>query len=87
MLFDDGIVAQSTVVRVRGEKIGIIGAITPNLPFISSPRNVVVLEDVAGEVQTEVDRLTKMGINKIILISQCRMGSNHGERLLFEDVS
>ena len=68
VLFDDGIIAQSTVVRVRGEKIGIVGAITPNLPFISSPRNVMV-EDVATEVQAEVDRLTDMGIDIIILIS------------------
>jgi 5'-nucleotidase/UDP-sugar diphosphatase len=57
------------VVKERGELIGIIGATTPMLPFISSPRNVVVDPDVSGAIQAEVDKLEMMGINKIILIS------------------
>lgn len=68
-LFEDGRIARSMVVKERGELIGIIGATTPFLPFISSPRNVVVSDDVAGAVQTEVEKLEAMGINKIILIS------------------
>jgi 5'-nucleotidase len=68
-LFDQGRIASSTVVKERGEYIGIIGATTPNLPFISSPRNVIVDADVAGIVQAEVDMLESMGVDKIILIS------------------
>lgn len=68
-LVDQGRIAASTVVRERGELIGIIGATTPNLSFISSPRNVEVNNDVAGAVQAEVDKLEEMGINKIVLIS------------------
>lgn len=68
-LFDQGRIASSTVVKERGELIGIIGATTPALPFISSPRDVVVDPDVAGAVQAEVDKLEGMGVNKIILIS------------------
>jgi 5'-nucleotidase/UDP-sugar diphosphatase len=68
-LFDAGRIARSTVVKERGELIGIIGATTPMLPFISSPRNVVVDPDVSGAIQAEVDKLEMMGINKIILIS------------------
>jgi 5'-nucleotidase/UDP-sugar diphosphatase len=68
-LFDEGRIARSIVVKERGDLIGIIGATTPNLRFISSPRNVQVMDDVAGAVQTEVDKLEAMGINKIILIS------------------
>lgn len=68
-LFDEGRIAKSTILRERSELIGIIGATTPNLPFISSPRNVVVDPDVAGVVQTEVDKLEGLGVNKIILIS------------------
>jgi 5'-nucleotidase len=64
-----GRIAESTIVMKRGEEIGIVGLTTPNLPFISSPRNVIVSPDVAGEVQTEVDLLTAMGVDKIILIS------------------
>ncbi len=68
-LFDAGRIARSTVVIENGEPIGIIGATTPNLDFISSPRNVVVSDDVAGAVQAEIDALTAQGVNKIILIS------------------
>ena len=64
-----GDVVASTVVRERGEQIGVVGATTPLLRSISSPRNVVVLPDVAGLVQAEVDRLTGGGVDKIILIS------------------
>ncbi len=68
-LFDEGRIARSVVVKERGERIGIIGATTPNLPFISSPRDVVVDPDVAGAVQAEVDKLEMMGVDKIIFIS------------------
>jgi 2',3'-cyclic-nucleotide 2'-phosphodiesterase (5'-nucleotidase family) len=67
-LVDQGRIAASTVVKVRGEEIGIIGATTPNLSFISSPRNVVVNE-VQSAVQAEVDKLEAMGVDKIIFIS------------------
>jgi 5'-nucleotidase/UDP-sugar diphosphatase len=62
-------IAESAVVLQAGEKIGLIGATTPSLPLISSPRNVSVIVDVAGEVQAEVDKLELMGVNKIILVS------------------
>jgi 2',3'-cyclic-nucleotide 2'-phosphodiesterase (5'-nucleotidase family) len=68
-LFDQGRIAASVVVKERGEVFGIIGAVTPMLPFISSPRNVVVMADVAAAVQAEVEKLEAMGVNKIILIS------------------
>jgi 2',3'-cyclic-nucleotide 2'-phosphodiesterase (5'-nucleotidase family) len=64
-----GKIAKSTIVRKRGEDIGVVGLTTPNLPFISSPRNVIVNPDVAGAVQSEVDMMSAMGIDKIILIS------------------
>ncbi len=56
------------IARTGGEKVGIIGATTENLPFISSPRNVVVNE-VQPAVQREIDRLERRGVDKIILIS------------------
>lgn len=68
-LVDDGIIVTSTIIVEEGEAIGVIGATTPQLPFISSPRNVIVLSDIADIVQTEVDELTGGGINKIIFIS------------------
>jgi 2',3'-cyclic-nucleotide 2'-phosphodiesterase (5'-nucleotidase family) len=63
-----GRIVPSLVIKERGEHIGIVGATTPQLPNISSPRNVVVNE-VAPAVQAQVDQLTASGVNKIILIS------------------
>jgi 5'-nucleotidase len=68
-LVRQGTLVASTTVRERGERIGIVGATTPALASISSPRNVKVLDDVAGLVQDQVDRLTAAGVDKIILIS------------------
>jgi len=67
-LVDAGVIAGSVVVKERGEQFGIVGATTPALPAISSPRNVEI-EAVAPAVQAEVDRLTRQGVNKIIFIS------------------
>ncbi len=68
-LADDGTIVAATIVRERGERIGIVGATTPLLPAISSPRNVKVLEDVAGIVQEQVDKLSRRGVDIVILIS------------------
>ncbi|MEQ6903437.1 bifunctional metallophosphatase/5'-nucleotidase [Nocardioides sp. YIM 152588] len=68
------LVEQRTIVKRRvvwekGERIGIVGATTPALASISSPGGVEVLQDVAGIVQGQVDKLTGKGVDKIILIS------------------
>ena len=67
-LAERGLVAPSTVVETGGERIGVIGAVTPWLPNISSPRKVVV-SAVLDAVQAEADRLEADGVNKIILVS------------------
>ena len=67
-LVDSGVLAASTVVEAGGQKVGVIGAVTPLLPNISSPRNVVI-SDVLAAVQAEVESLTADGVNKIILVS------------------
>jgi 5'-nucleotidase len=68
-LEDEGRIAASTVVRFGRNFVGIIGATTPALRFISSPRNVEVLDDVAGAIQAEVDMLEGRGVKVIVLIS------------------
>lgn len=68
-LADQGLIAPSIVIEKAGRQIGIVGATTPNLPFISSPRNVAVNADVAAAVQAEVDALQAQGVNIIILVS------------------
>jgi 5'-nucleotidase len=62
-------IAKSVIITARGARIGIVGATTPRLATISSPRNVQVLQDVAGAIQQEVDGLRRRGVEKIILIS------------------
>ena len=67
-LVDDGRLAASTIIETGGQKVGVIGAVTPQLPNISTPRNVVV-SDVLAAVSAEAASLTEQGVNKIILVS------------------
>ncbi|MGB7449869.1 MAG: bifunctional metallophosphatase/5'-nucleotidase [Ornithinimicrobium sp.] len=59
----------STVVRERGERIGVVGLTTQTLRQISSPGLVEVGQDLTGIAQAEVDALTERGVNKIVLVS------------------
>ncbi len=63
-----GKIADSTVVEVAGERIGIVGLTTIETPEIASPGpNVSVLPYDAA--QEAIDALTAEGVNKIILLS------------------
>jgi 5'-nucleotidase len=68
-LLDQGRIAKSTVVKERGERIGIVGATTPLLPAISSPRRVTVDPDVRAAIQAQLDSLAARGVKHTILIS------------------
>jgi len=63
-----GRIAGSTVVKLRGHKVGVVGATTENLPFISAPGNVKV-NPVIPAVQAEINALQRRGVNKIIMVS------------------
>ena len=63
-----GRLAKSTVVEYGDVSVGVIGAVTPQLKNISSPRNVVV-SDVLEAVNAEAARLADDGVNIIILVS------------------
>lgn len=65
---DTGRVARSTIVTIDGTEIGVVGATTPSLPFVSSPRDTII-NDVAASVQAEIDTLEANGVNIIILTS------------------
>jgi 5'-nucleotidase len=69
VLADRGVISASAVVETAGEEVGVIGATTPQLRSISSPRDVVVDPDVAGLVNRQAKMLTKDGVDKIVLIS------------------
>lgn len=62
-------IARSAIVRVCNRRVGIVGATTPLLPAISSPRNVVADPNLVGNIQAEVNRLQRNGANIVILTS------------------
>jgi 5'-nucleotidase / UDP-sugar diphosphatase len=65
-----GIAPRPFVVKdVGGQKIGFVGATTPETPFISKPGPTIAFQDPAGPVQKAVDELTRQGVDKIILVS------------------
>ncbi|MGD1970935.1 MAG: bifunctional metallophosphatase/5'-nucleotidase [Desulfobacterales bacterium] len=68
-LVERGRIARSIIVEKNGHTFGIIGATTPNLPFISRPANAVVDADLVTVVQNEINALTEGGVNKIIFVS------------------
>lgn len=78
-LEEQGRIAPSTVVEKQGRRIGIIGATTPSLSYISSPRNVAVMSNVAEIVQAEIDRLTGDGVDIIVLSTHLQALSGETE--------
>ena len=78
-MVDTGRIAKRTVVVTGGRSIGVIGATTEGLPFLSSPRNVTA-GPVAAAVQAQVDRLMTRNVNIIVLVSH--LGGLDADRLL-----
>ncbi|WP_102127557.1 bifunctional metallophosphatase/5'-nucleotidase [Deinococcus planocerae] len=57
------------VLSVGGQKVGVIGAVTPDLPLISSPGPNVKMLELTGSLNASVKALQDQGIDKIILVS------------------
>ena len=81
---DGRVVGRSMVVTdgPTGARFGLVGATTPSLSVISAPRNVAVTPDfetTAAVVQTEIDRLQELGVNRIIFVSHLQNLSNDTE--------
>jgi 5'-nucleotidase/UDP-sugar diphosphatase len=64
-----GKLAKSTVIERGGEKLGLIGLTPQDTDELASPGPNIVFTDPANAVQGEVDKLTEMGVNKIIVLS------------------
>ena len=71
-------IAASATISIGGETIGIVGATTPLLEQISSPRDTTVknpgagtnnMDELASIIQPYINELLASGINKIILVS------------------
>ncbi len=54
---------------IGGQKIGLIGATTPDLPSISSPGPTVKLLALVPAIEKSIQALRSEGVNKIILLS------------------
>lgn len=64
-----GKLQRSLVIERGGEKIGILGVITPRTSFISSPGPTVKFTDVVEATRTEVDNLKAAGAKIIIALT------------------
>ena len=63
------VIQKSVVIEQAGEKIGLIGFTPEDTDELASPGPNVIFSDPSEAVQGEVDRLTAMGVNKIIVLS------------------
>lgn len=68
-LADQKVFVKSATVKREGQLIGFVGATTPLLPAISSPRNVTVDPAVTASIQAQIDQLTRNGVKIIIVMS------------------
>ncbi|MCK0126677.1 5'-nucleotidase/apyrase family protein [Gelidibacter sp. F2691] len=66
--------AKSTVIERGGEKLGLIGLTPQDTDELASPGPNVIFTDPVEAVQGEVDKLTEMGVNKIIVLSHSGYG-------------
>jgi 5'-nucleotidase len=65
---------KSTIIERGGEQIGMIGLTPENTDELASPGPNVTFTDPVAAVQAEVDKLTEMGVNKIIVLSHSGYG-------------
>lgn len=65
------IVKGSHVLTVAGEQIGVIGAVTADLPTITNLPASVTMKPIIDSIQREANALQSRGIDKIVLLSHC----------------
>lgn len=70
------LIQPSTILTVDKQKIGIVGAVTPDLPSITMLSDTISMKVLADSVQSEVDKMTKAGINKVIVLSHCGLSTD-----------
>jgi 5'-nucleotidase len=63
------LVKPSVILKVGGEEVGVVGAITEDLMSISSPGDSLKLKPLVPSVQAAVDDLLNKGVNKIVLVT------------------
>ncbi|WP_439155547.1 bifunctional metallophosphatase/5'-nucleotidase [Yoonia sp.] len=68
------VLMKSTVIEQGGEQIGLIGLTPQDTDELASPGENIIFTDPSDAVQGEVDKLTEMGVNKIIVLSHSGYG-------------
>ncbi|MFC0681979.1 bifunctional metallophosphatase/5'-nucleotidase [Lysobacter korlensis] len=66
---EDGTIVTTHVEKIKGEQVGIIGLTTPDLPRLSSSRNVTVDPDLAGIANAQAAAYAEAGVDKVVLVS------------------
>ncbi len=66
---EDGTIVTSHVEKVEGERIGIIGLTTPELPELTSVGDVTVDPDLAAVANAQAAAYAEAGVDKVILVS------------------
>ncbi|HEX2864825.1 MAG TPA: 5'-nucleotidase C-terminal domain-containing protein, partial [Deinococcales bacterium] len=64
-----GLIKPSTVIQVRDQKIGIVGATTPDTVTLATVGDFVKFKDTVPAIQAAINDLKAQGINKIVLLS------------------
>lgn len=59
----------STVVEIGGQKVGIIGVVTPDTAELASPGPHVTFTDDVAAITAEVEKLTAAGVDKIVALT------------------
>ncbi|XP_063404664.1 snake venom 5'-nucleotidase-like [Mytilus trossulus] len=76
---------KSVIIDVDGDKIGIVGYTTKDTPILSSPGNLVFLDEVIS-IQTQVTMLKNQGVNKIIALGHAGFNVDKKIALQVEDI-
>lgn len=65
----DGQLAPYTIEERDGERVAIIGLVTPDVPTISSPGDTVRFADHVARAHALVREVTAKGVNKVVLLT------------------
>ena len=68
-LSDDRVIRPSTIIERGGFKFGLIGITSPSIAKHSSPRRLLIDDDLPAIIHKQVNTLLKMNVDRVILIA------------------
>lgn len=80
------IIKKSVVLTVAGEKVGIVGSVPDELLSIILPIPGIAVLDYVKSIQSEVDKLTQQGVNKVILLSHGGLDQDRATATKFRNI-